>query len=44
LLGHAHISTTMIYTHYVPAAEETALLGQAFRGATAGSTRTDVAA
>jgi integrase len=32
LMGHPHISTTLIYTHYVPAAEEVALLGQAFRG------------
>jgi hypothetical protein len=37
LMGHAHISTTLIYTHYVPAAEEAALLGEAFRPATCAS-------
>jgi len=31
-MGHAHISTTMIYSHYAPAGDEAAKLGQAFRG------------
>ena len=31
MMGHANIQTTMIYAHYVPAADEAALLGQAFR-------------
>ncbi len=34
-MGHAHISTTMIYSHYAPAGNEAALLGQAFSTASA---------
>jgi hypothetical protein len=32
-MGHAHISTTLIYSHYAPAGDEAALLGRAFREA-----------
>jgi integrase len=31
LMGHADISTTMIYSHYVPAPDEAAKIGEAFR-------------
>lgn len=31
LMGHANMQTTMIYAHYVPAANEAAVLGEAFR-------------
>ena len=34
-MGHAHISTTMIYAHYAPAKDEAALLGEAFRAESA---------
>jgi len=32
-MGHAAISTTMIYSHYAPAGDEAAKLGQAFNAA-----------
>jgi integrase len=35
LMGHAHINTTLIYSHYVPAADEAERLSQAFRAQTA---------
>ena len=31
-MGHANISTTMVYSHYAPAGDEAGLLGQAFKG------------
>lgn len=30
-MGHAHINTTLIYSHYVPAADEADKLSAAFR-------------
>jgi hypothetical protein len=36
-MGHAHISTTQIYSHYVPADDDAALLGEAFRASSGAS-------
>ena len=33
-MGHAHISTTMIYSHYAPAGDEAAKLTAAFKAGT----------
>ncbi len=34
-MGHAHISTTMVYAHFAPAGNEPALISRAFSAATA---------
>jgi integrase len=33
-MGHAHISTTMVYAHFAPAGNEAALISRAFGAAT----------
>ena len=32
-MGHAHISTTLVYMHYSPSKDEGAQIGAAFAGA-----------